>query len=342
MLRKQLLDLLNKQSKKSTTLQFGYSSSKLNDDFHYSSTTEDQVFHATSVGKLMTSTLIFMAIEENLLTLDTPIQNNLNQQVTKELFFNDDTTEVTIKHLLSHTSGVNDYFEGKTIDKTKFIDLVLNEPNKIWTPLELIEFTQEHQQPLSKPGKEFHYSDTGYVLLGLILEEVYQKPFHILLHEKILTPCDMTQSGLSFYSESFDQSKLAPMIVNNKEVSQYNSLSCDWAGGGIYTTTKDLLKFLKKFSKGQLISHDSLNTMRAFSNKFISGIHYGLGLMQVHFNEFFFLLKGFPNLEGHIGITSVHAFYDPQTLDCYVLNMGNTKDVPKSIRLLIKIIQLTK
>ena len=70
------------------------------------------------------------------------------------------------------------------------------------------------------------------------------------------------------------------------------------------------------------------------------GIHYGLGMMQIRFKEFFFLLKNFPKLQGHIGVGGVYAWYDPETKAGFVLNVGNNKDMPKSFRLLIKILKL--
>lgn len=342
---KNLKSTLDKKAEKFTTLQFAVSSSKLAEEFHYSSTKRKQVFHCTSVGKMMTSILVFIAIEKGLITLDTKIDFILSKEMLRDLFVynhKDYSSEVTIKHLLSHTSGVNDYFEGKTNDKTIFIEEVLNNNSKFWTPVELVEFTKLHQSALNKPSEKFHYSDTGYVLLGLILETIYKKQFHEILQEQILIPCGMENSGLSFYSENFNPKEFAPMIVNNVEVSNFLSLSCDWAGGGIFSTTEDLLLFLKMLASGKLISDESIMQMREFHYKYFSGIHYGLGLMQLHFNEFFFLLRGFPNLEGHMGITGVHAFYDPETSDCYVLNVGNTKDIAKSIRLFINLLQIIK
>jgi len=63
-------------------------------------------------------------------------------------------------------------------------------------------------------------------------------------------------------------------------------------------------------------------------------------LMQIHFEEFFFLLKSLPRLQGHLGVTGVHAWFNPNNKDSFVLNVGNTKDMVKSFKLLIMIVQL--
>jgi D-alanyl-D-alanine carboxypeptidase len=62
--------------------------------------------------------------------------------------------------------------------------------------------------------------------------------------------------------------------------------------------------------------------------------------MQIRFEEFFFMLKHLPRLQGHLGVTGVHAWYDPKTKAMFVLNVGNTKDMASSFRLLIKILQI--
>ena len=80
--------------------------------------------------------------------------------------------------------------------------------------------------------------------------------------------------------------------------------------------------------------------MADFKHQYHSGLYYGLGMMQVRFGEFFFLLRGLPNLQGHWGMTGVHACYYPQTGACFVLNVGNDKDMARSFKLLIKLLRL--
>jgi len=62
----------------------------------------------------------------------------------------------------------------------------------------------------------------------------------------------------------------------------------------------------------------------------------------VRFGEFFFLLKGLPQLQGHLGVAGVHAWYDPATKATFALNVGNAADVAMSFRFLIQIMQLVQ
>jgi len=62
---------------------------------------------------------------------------------------------------------------------------VIEEPERFWKPDDMIDYTRHNQKPVSIPGKKFHYSDTGYNILGKIIEEITQKPFHENLHTEI-------------------------------------------------------------------------------------------------------------------------------------------------------------
>lgn len=71
-------------------------------------------------------------------------------------------------------------------------------------------------------------------------------------------------------------------------------------------------------------------------------ISYGFGLMELRFNEFFFLLRGMPKMKGHIGITATHMFYDDINDIHYIMNFGSDKRMVESFRALIKISQTLK
>jgi len=345
MLTAQIEKLLIKATNKTKTLQFAMNLTTLGVNYSYSNTIPNQQFHSASVGKLMTSTLIFIAIEQGKLSLDTRVKSILKQGILDQLFVieeQDFKEEVTVKHLLGHMSGVNDYFESKTFDGSLFTDEVINNPDTFWQPEALLNYTRKGQKAIAKPGQKFFYSDTGYILLGLIIEEVFGMPFHQALDIYIFKPSQMQDTKLCFYSEGFDKKALAPLYINGVDVHEYESLSCDFSGGGLSTTTNDLLKFLDNLQNKLLISQEYLNQMADFNHHYRQGLYYGVGLMQVRFEEFFFLLKSLPRLQGHLGVTGVHAWYNPITKDTFVLNVGNTKDMVKSFKLLIMIMQLVE
>ncbi len=335
--------LLKKNAKKTKTLQFAMNLPASGISYSFSSTTPNQRFHSASVGKLMTAALIFMAIEQGKLSLETRVDNILEKETVDGLFVFENTdyrSEVTVRHLLGHTSGVNDYFESKTFDGSSFSDDMINNPDTFWTPEMLLDYTRNRQRAIAKPGEKFFYSDTGYVLLGLIVEAVFGMPFHQALETYLFQPADMRETHLCFYSEGFDQNALAPAYINGIDVHLFRSISADFSGGGLSTTAVDLLKFLDFLQNEHFVSRKSLDLMATFNHRYVKGLYYGLGMMQVRFEKFFFMLKNLPRLQGHLGVTGVHAWYDPKTKATFVLNVGNTKDMAASFRLLIKIMQI--
>ncbi len=147
-----------------------------------------QPFHVASVGKAFTSVLIAQFYEEGILGLDDPIVSYLDSETLEGLyvFENVDYREkVTVRMLLNHTSGVGDYFEDPVVGSDPLIDITQNEPDKFWTPDDLIAFTRNYQAPVAKPGETYHYSDTGYILLGKIIENVSGVSFGQALNERI-------------------------------------------------------------------------------------------------------------------------------------------------------------
>ena len=344
MLVHQIDRLLDKEAKKLTTLQFAMHLPASNLDYHYSSTdNQHQAFHSASVGKLLTSTLVFIAIEKGWLTLDTRVQTILKPGLLNHLFVvegQDYQDEVCVRHLLAHTSGINDYYSSKTAKHSSFLKQIRENPDVFWTPEDLLDYTRYQQEAIARPGQKFFYSDTGFVLLGLMLEAIFEAPFHDILDTYIFKPCHMTETTLAFYGSTFEAGELAPLIINGHDIHLFRSLSCDFAGGGLSTTAGDLLLFLSALHQGRLINQESLRQMADFKHQYHRGLYYGLGMMQVRFGEFFFLLRGMPDLQGHWGMTGVHACYHPQTGACFVLNVGNDKDMARSFKLLIKLLRL--
>ena len=301
-------------------------------------------FHIASIGKTFTAVLIARLQESGKLTFGDKISNYLSADILNGLFiYNgvDYQSEVTIKQLLGHTSGITDYWEDPVNSGKTMQALVLAEPDHFWTPQELINFSRDNQKVFNKPGAAFHYSDTGYVLLGLIIEKVTGKSFDRNLTDEIFTPLQMDDSYLMFYSNPKNMPKkdISKIWLNGIEVSKFNGLSVDWAGGGIVSTLEDLLKFQKALIGGKLISAQTLAAMEVFDNKYIPGIHYGLGIMQLRFEEFFFLLRGYPRMTGNMGSISTLMFYDDVHDTFVVMNFGSSTHQQKSIKDLISIVQ---
>ncbi|MDH5791686.1 MAG: beta-lactamase family protein [Candidatus Bathyarchaeota archaeon] len=112
------------------------------------------------------------------------------------------------------------------------------------------------ETPLSRPGEAYHYSDTGYVMLGLLTEKLAKKSFHTQLRERIFDPLGMNMSYLAYAKDpdsALWQREVADFYVGNVPlVTTGFNISFDWAGGGVVSTAKDLNVFLQALIRGDL------------------------------------------------------------------------------------------
>ncbi|WP_127476675.1 serine hydrolase domain-containing protein [Microbacterium sulfonylureivorans] len=312
----------------------------------------DRRFHAASVGKMMTATLALQLAETGALDLDVPITALLPAGETDRLFARegrDAAASVTPHHLLTHTSGVADYFDGPNDTGESFTSRVTRRRDELYTAGRLLAFSREHQRPVGAPGERFSYSDTGYVLLARVIEEAGGAPLGTQLHDRILGPAGMDASCLLFHTmpggtASVDPDPgaalgIAPILVDGVDLSRARSLSCDWGGGGVVSTVDDLHRFAAAWHGGALLGDASRERMTRIEHRFRPGIHYGAGLMELRYAGFFPLLFGLPRTIGHLGVTGVHLFSDPARDITIVLNLHSTAEMTDSFQLHIRLLQ---
>lgn len=320
--------------------------------FEFASGDRERRFHAASVGKMVTATRALQLAEAGALELDAPITAVLPEEDWRGLFVRDGrdhAPEVTTAHLLTHTSGVADYFEGRT-SGMPVAKLVSSEPDRVWAPADLLAHSREFQRPVAEPGRRFSYSDTGYVLLGRVIEEAGGAPLGAQLHEAIFAPAGMAESCLLFHtmpggaaSISPDPAAaldIAPLWLGRHELSRARSLSCDWGGGGVVTTLDDLVRFTTAWSDGSLIGPVSRARMRDAHHRFRPGIRYGAGLMELRYGGFSPFLRGMPRPIGHIGVTATHAFTVPERGIHLAMDFHSTREMVRSFRVQIRLMQL--
>ena len=299
-------------------------------------------FHTASVGKVFTATLIGRLIDQNVLTLDDAISNFLSDDVLSGLFVVDGVDysgDVTIRQLLNHTSGAADYFDGDVLSGEKMSVLVTLQPDVRYTPQDLLAFSRQNQQAVGTPGEVFNYSDTGYVLLGLIIEQVSGQSFATMLHQEIFDPLGMDDSYLLFYTQPKNGTKpMAEIVLNNHVVTHYTSVSVDWAGGGVVSTLDDLAVFTRALNNGKIIKPQTLNALYDFNNQFMRGIAYGNGFMAYRFSEYSNQLSFLPQMVGHMGILGTQLMYDAESDTVLIASFGSTKYAAGSVRTAIKVL----
>lgn len=287
--------------------------------------TDKTPFHSTSVAKTFTATLIMLLQEEGKLDVGDPLAEYVPSKIIDGLHIFegvDYSNEILIKQLLQHTSGLPDYFEGTPKEGPTFMELLFTDSEKMWQPLETIDFAKSRLTPHFPPGKGYRYSDTEYVLLGLLIEELTRKPYHEVLAEKIFYPLNMENSYMHLRSKPSDSGtrQLAEIYVDDTDISTFKSLSADWAGGGLATTSKDLLKFHKALNEDKLLSKKSLRQMQQWTKESF-GLEYGYGLRKFQLKKLNPLL-GNLTLIGHSGTSGAFMFFCPE-IDVYLTGTFN-------------------
>jgi D-alanyl-D-alanine carboxypeptidase len=308
----------------------------------YPQKSADILFHIASVGKLISTVYCLRLVEQGYLNLDDSIAKYLDVKMLDGLF-KSVPEKISVKDCLTHRTGAADYFEGKDKDGVKFIDLVLKHPDQEWSRSRILEFVRTQLKPVAECGEKFNYGDTAFMLVLMIIEKIKDKPIHLLLEEEMFKPFGLfdTQSMIYLYSNEFAKYPKS-IYLGKTDAKSFRSLNCDQADGGIVSTPNDLLKFQTLLHSGQLINTYHLNLMQEWQGVFRAGIHYGLGMMQIRFEEFFFLMRNFPRLIGHIGILSTHCFYDPKNDIHFIMNFGSNDKMTQSFVFLSNLVGTLK
>jgi CubicO group peptidase (beta-lactamase class C family) len=233
----------------------------------------DTKFGTASAGKVYVATAILNLIEKKHIEFDSTIGEILKFDL-KQI-----DSGITVRQLLNHTSGIPDYFDESVMDN--YEELWINTPNyRIRKSSDLIPLFID--KPMMYPkGERFQYNNTGYVVLGLIIEEITGKPFDVYLQETIFNSCKMTDTG--YFELDRLPAKCAFSYIYDKEKDDYrtNIFSIDAKGsgaGGAFTTALDVEKFWMALLSGKLINKESLKMM--FSPQVSEGCYgYGVWLL---------------------------------------------------------------
>lgn len=207
-----------------------------------------------SILKLFTATLILRAVEENKLELNNTI-NGYFSTIKK-------SNKITVSDLLYHRSGLQDFLYRKDY-KDWF-----TEPK---TRDQMIALISENKQEF-KPGKETKYSNANYVLLTIILEEIFSKTYSEILKEKILDQIDLKNTYVGSKINP-DKNECFSYKYSEKWIKQEETdLSIPLGGGSIVSTPSDLILFIEKLFAGELIRQESLEAMITMKDWFGMGI----------------------------------------------------------------------
>ena len=221
-------------------------------------TTSDHV-RVGSVTKTMTATIILQLIEEGLLALDDP--------VSKYVAGVPDGDDVTIAELLDMRSGLYNY-----TDDPQWAQVADTETQRVWRPQELLDIAFAHPSYFA-PGSNWHYTNTNYILLGMIMEQLTGQTASELFEERLFAPLGMDDTALPALEESSmpvpfvhgyhygsfsealpaaQQAEARAGTLLPEDVSEINP-SWGWTAGSVISTPDDLVVWADALVSGELL-----------------------------------------------------------------------------------------
>jgi len=244
---------------------FGYA-----DRTHSVDNTTDTRFGIASGSKLFTALGIGALIDDSRLTLDTRLHDACSHDLAGI------ATDVTIAQLLTHTSGVYDYYDEELIDDSDGFELSVA-PHKLLRPSDYLPMVVGGEMK-SSPGERFSYSNGGYVLLGMLIEELCGD-FHQFIKSRVMDAAGLDSSGYF----RFDQlpERTATGYIETDEGWRTNIYTLPIVGGpdgGAFATTSDMEQLWRAFLRGRILSPA---LTRKFTSKAVrcgDSTYYGHGV----------------------------------------------------------------
>jgi len=273
-------------------------------------------FEIASITKAVTAATVLKLVENGRLKLDARLGDLLPSGLAGGF-----DPDITIRQLLTHTSGLPHYWTDGPKDlrgSNAFLRAFLARPERFWKPDEILVYARK--LPAGPRGGRFHYSDTNYVLLGVIIERTTQRPLHRVFREMIFEPLGMRDTWLS-YREDRRGRLVSHRFEGREDLDGTPRQSADWAGGGLVSTAHDLQMFLQGLASGRLYARrETLEEMRKAVPTGGEGITYGMGLYRVDLGD------GRGEVWGHDGHGNSFAYYWPERGICFTGTLNQTKN----------------
>jgi D-alanyl-D-alanine carboxypeptidase len=222
-------------------------------------------FRIASLTKQFTAAAILILQEQGKLKVTDPVSRHVADLPPE-------WRQITVHQLLTHTSGLPEYTSPPEIEKT--LNLTGASPEQL---LNLVR-----RQPLNfAPGTKLVYCNTGYLLLGMIIEKASGSDYASFLRQSIFTPLRLNDTGYDVRSDILPGRASGYRFKDGKpENAGYVDASIPFAAGGLYSTVRDLYRWNEALAAGRLLSAESRRQMFAtYPEAAGYGAHYGYGVV---------------------------------------------------------------
>ncbi|MCW3489743.1 serine hydrolase domain-containing protein [Dethiobacter alkaliphilus] len=300
--------------------------------------TTETPFWVASVTKLYIATAILKLHEQGRLSIDDTMASYLPGNLVDGIHrINnvDYADKITIRHLMSHSSGLAEYLEIHRKDEKSLFELVAENHDLSWRTEDIMQIVRDVDTPLFVPQagikKKIRYSDTNFQLLIAIIEKVTGQPIHLAFEEMIYRPLGLEQT---FHPGTTPERQAAPVANVWYKEDPLNIPQAMHSFGDLNSTAGELLTFMRALIRGEVFENPATaKLMTGEWNQFgfsISPvgpgwpIEYGLGIMRFRYPKFLNPIRPIPEVIGHTGASGSWLFYCPP-LD--IMLTGNVSQV---------------
>ena len=302
----------------------------------------DQPYFIASTTKLFTTAIILKLRAEGKLSLDDKISKYIDKSILSGLHIykgKEYSQDLTIKHLLSHTSGLPDYFQGKGANGKSLENEITEGNDQFWTFEQAIERTKK-MASLFAPGTKgkANYSDANFQLLGKIIETITHKSYSENCQEIIIKPLGLPKTYL--YQDS---TEVTPKILyyKSKELNIPKAMTSFGADGGVVSTSSDMLVFIEAFFTGKLFPQTYIDELQKW-NKIFFPMQSGIGIHLFKLPWIFNPTGAVPYFIGHSGLSGALAYYSPKENIFIVGTVNQVAHPDISFKTMIKLTQKLK
>jgi D-alanyl-D-alanine carboxypeptidase len=301
--------------------------------------TTDRPYFIASTTKLFTTAIIMKLRAEGKLSLEDKISKYIDASILSGLHFykgKDYSQELTIRHLLSHTSGLPDYFQDKGASGKSLENELMAGNDQFWTFEESIDRSKK-MSPLFVPGTKgkAKYSDANFQLLGKIIETITGKSYAENCQDRIIQPLSLTKTYL--YQDATDE-KPKMLYHKSKELKIPKAMTSFGPDGGMVSVSADMLVFIEAFFTGKLFPLSYIDELQEW-NRIFPPMRAGVGIHLFKLPWIFDPTGAIPYFIGHSGLSGALTFYSPKE-NIYIAGTVNQTAHPDiSYRTMISLTQ---
>jgi CubicO group peptidase (beta-lactamase class C family) len=299
----------------------------------------DQAYFIASTTKLFTTAIILKLRADSKLSLDDKISNYIDKSILSGLHMyknKDYSKELTIKHLLSHTSGLPDYFQGKGTTEKSLENEITEGNDQFWSFGQAIERTKS-MVPLFAPGTKgkANYSDANFQLLGKVIETITHKSYSENCQEIIIKSLGLTKTYL--YQDSTDKTPKT-LYYKSNELNIPKAMTSFGPDGGMVSNSSDMLIFIEAFFTGKIFPIKYINELQEW-NRIFFPMKSGIGIHLFKLPWIFNPTGAVPYFIGHSGLSGALAYYSPKE-NIFVVGTVNQVAYPDiSFKTMIRLTQ---